>query len=316
MKPATFNELNTKVDRLRDAGHESDALELLTQSEPLFPPQAALTRMLRVELLAKMNRASEAVDLLRDGLDRGYRYRGRWLRHKRFAELTSQPDFSALVEHSDAQYERAQADARPDLSIFVPQDGPEAELPVLVVLHGNNRTMRDTAPSWRSVVQERWVLAVPQSSEIATTPGFFLWNDRDRAAQDLNTHLVTLRARLPLDATRSVLAGFSMGARLAVELGLSARFLTKRIRAIGAWIPDFETIAGLLDRSIVQDSRVYVVVGRHDASGYEGSVRLVDQLRTLGGSAEIEIHDGGHEEPSDMPATLHRALEFLGGSTH
>ena len=81
MKPTSFNELNTEMQRLRDAGHESDALDLLTRSEPLFPGQAALTRMLRVELLARMNRASEAVDLLRDGLDRGYRYRCRWLRH-------------------------------------------------------------------------------------------------------------------------------------------------------------------------------------------------------------------------------------------
>src|SRR5437773_11309879 len=146
MKPTSFNELNTEQERLRDAGHESDALDLLTRSEPLFPPQAALTRMLRVELLAKMDRASEAVDLLRDGLDRGYRYRGRWLRHERFALLTSRPDFSGLVERSEAQYESAQADARPDLSVFLPQDGSRAESPVLVALHGNNRTMRDTAP--------------------------------------------------------------------------------------------------------------------------------------------------------------------------
>ena len=315
MKPSSFNELHAEMERLRDAGDESGALDLLTRSEPLFPQQAALTRMLRVELLAKMDRASEAVDLLRDALDRGYRYRGRWLRHERFAALTSQPDFNALVERSEAQYERAQADARPDLSLFLPQSGPDAQVPVLVALHGNNRTMQDTAPSWQSVVRDGWALAVPQSSEIATTPGFFVWNDRDRAAQDLKTHLVSLRARVSLDATRSVLGGFSMGARMAIELGLSGRFLTKRILAFGTWLPDFDTLGVLLQRSIVQESRVYVVVGRHDASGYEGSMRLVDQLTMLGGSAQIEIHDGGHEEPRDMPATLLRALAYLDSST-
>jgi predicted esterase len=315
MKPSSFNELHAEMGRLRDAGHESGALDLVTRSEPLFPQQAALTRMLRVELLAKMNRASDAVDLLRDGLDRGFRYRGRWLRHERLAALTSQPDFSALVERSEAQYERAQADARPDLSVFLPHGGSDTQLPVLVALHGNNRTMQDTAPSWQSVVRDGWVLAVPQSSEIATTPGFFVWNDRDRVAQDLKTHLASLRARLSLDATRSVLGGFSMGARLAIELGLTGRFLTKRILAIGTWLPDFDTLVVLLERSIVQESRVYVVVGRHDASGYEGSMRLVDHLTMLGGSAQIEIHDGGHEEPSDMPATLMRALAYLDSST-
>ena len=226
--------------------------------------------------------------------------------------MTSQPRFGVLVERSEAQYEKAQADARPDLGIFLPHESA-GELPVLVALHGNNRKMQDTVPSWQSVVQHGWVLAVPQSSEIATTPGFFVWNDRDRAARDLGAHLATLRARLSLDSTRSVLAGFSMGARLALELGLSGRFLSKRVLAIGTWLPDVGMLEVTLDRSVAADSRVYVVVGRHDASGYEGSLWLVDRLRTLGGSAEIEIRDGGHEEPGDMPATLQRALEFLGG---
>jgi predicted esterase len=313
MRPNSFNELNATVERLRADGDRSGALELLTRSEAFFPPQAALTRMLRVELLAAMGRTDAAVDLLRDGLDRGYRYRGRWLRHERFVALTSHPDFSALVERSDTQYETAQAEARPDLSILVPREGPGREERVLIALHGNNRTMRDTVPSWQSVVREGWVLAVPQSSEIGTTPGFFIWNDRERARKDIETHLETLSSRLSPDSSRFVLGGFSMGARLALELGLSGSSPARKILAIATWLPDFETLANLLEASVIQKSLVYVVVGRHDASGYEGSVRLVDHLRTLGAHAELEIHEGGHEEPGDMPATLHRALAFLGG---
>ena len=311
MKPASFNELNAEVERLRDVGDRSGALELLTRSESLFPAQAALTLMLRVELLAMMGRASDALAALRGGLDRGYRYRGRWLRHERFAALTSQPDFGVLVERSDAQYERAQAVARPDLSILVPLERPVRYERVLIALHGNNRTMEDTVPSWQSVVREGWVLAVPQSSEIGTTPGFFIWNDRERAGRDIETHVQTLSARLSVDPSRFVLGGFSMGARLALELGLSSRSPARKLLAIAAWLPDFETLADLLEASVIHENRVYVVVGRHDASGYEGSVRLVDHLRTLGAHAEIEIHEGGHEEPGDMPATLRRALRFL-----
>jgi predicted esterase len=316
MKPASFNELHAEVERLREAGDRSGALDLLARSEPRFPPQAALTRMLRIELLATMGRESEALDLLRDGLGRGYRYRGRWLRHERFAALTSQPDFSALVERSDAQYERAQDKARPELSVFVPEGASGRDAPVLIALHGNNRTIEDTAPSWQSIVRDGWFLAVPQSSEIATTPGFFLWNDRERATRDIGVHMATLRDRFSLDPRRSVLGGFSMGARLALEVGLSERSSAKRILAIATWLPDFEALAGLLELSAIHESRVYIVVGRRDASGYEGSVRLVEHLRTLGASAEIEIHEGGHEEPNDMSATLRRALTFLGGTPH
>jgi predicted esterase len=312
MTPASFNELNAEMERLRDAGDRSGALDLLTRSEPLFAPQAALTRMLRVELLASMGRAIEAMDLLRDGLERGYRYRGRWLRHERFAALASRPDFDAVIERSDAQYQRAQADARPDLSVFLPEKAAGRELPVLMALHGNNATMRDTAPSWQPVVTDGWVLAVPQSSEIATAPGFFVWNDRERATKDLEAHVATLRSQLPVDPRRFVLGGFSMGARLALELGLSGHLPARRMLAIATWIPDFQALADTLEPSAIRESRVYVVVGRHDASGYDGSVRLVDHLRTLGASAEIEIHDGGHAEPRDMPATLRRGLAFVG----
>jgi predicted esterase len=311
MRPKSFNELNAEVARLREAGDQAGALDLLTRSEPLFPPQAALTRMLRVEVLAGVGRATEAVDLLREGLDRGYRYRGRWLRHERFVALASQSNFSALVERSDAQFEKAQAEARPDLRILVPERTKGRQLPVLMALHGNNRTIEDTTPSWRSVVADGWTLAVPQSSEIATTPGFFVWNERERAARDVKAHFETLRSRVSIDARRFVLGGFSMGARLALELGLSDRLPARKILAIATWLPDVQALTDLLEPSATKDSRVYVVVGRHDASGYEGSVRFVDHLRAEGATAEIEIHNGGHEEPADMPALLQRALEFL-----
>src|SRR6266542_4172258 len=173
-----------------------------------------------------MGRGTEAIDLLRDGLDRGYRYRGRWLHHERFAALASQRDFSALVERSDAQYERAQTDAGSDLILFIPPDAAGGRLPLLVALHGNNSTMEDTAPSWQSVVRDGWVLMVPQSSEIAT-----------------------VRSRLSVDPSRFVLGGFSMGARLALELGLSDRLPARKILAIATWLPDFQPLADLIEQS-------------------------------------------------------------------
>lgn len=310
MRPTSFNALRTEMERLGDADDRSGALDLVARSEPLFPSQAALTRMLRIELLAGMGQTSEAIELLRNALDRDFRYRGRWLRHERFAALAGEPEFAALVERSDAQYEGAQADARPDLMTLVPRIGDAS--PMIIALHGNNSTMADTARSWQSVVQDGWLLALPQSSEISTTPGFFVWNDRERAAQDLNAHITTLRSQFAVNSSDFVLGGFSMGARLALELGISGRFPARRILAIATWLPDFPELAELLEANAARESRVYVVVGRQDHSGYDGSVRLVEHLRTLGASAEIEIHDGGHEEPPDMPAALRRGLEFLG----
>ena len=65
-------------DRLRSSGDRVAALELLAREEPHFPHQAGLARILQVELLVELGRNVEAIARLRDGLDRGFRYRGWW----------------------------------------------------------------------------------------------------------------------------------------------------------------------------------------------------------------------------------------------
>ena len=75
---SSFNELSAESNRLRSSGDRVAALELLAREEPHFPHQAGLARILQVELLVELGRNVEAIARLRDGLDRGFRYRGWW----------------------------------------------------------------------------------------------------------------------------------------------------------------------------------------------------------------------------------------------
>jgi predicted esterase len=309
---ASFNQLNAETMRRRAAGDRLGALDLLGEHEGRFPRQAGLVRILRVEILAELGRADEAVGLLSDALDRGFRYRGRWLRDARFRALAADDRFAALVERADRQYDAAQAHARSELRVFAPEgDAPERGWPVLVALHGNNSDLAETAAYWQAAVRAGWLLALPQSSEIGVTPGVFVWNDGQRAAAELDRRLIEVRASFPTDGVRTVIAGFSMGARQALELVLGGRVPAAGVIAIGAWLPDPERLAETVRPDVVRGVRTYVIVGTRDDSGYEGSRTLVDRLRSYGGIAEIEIHDGGHDYPAAIDAILQRVLRDL-----
>src|SRR5207247_9981620 len=67
------------------------------------------------------------------------------------------------------------------------------------------------------------------------------------------------------------------------------RFLSKRVLAIGTWLPDVGMLDAVLDRSIAEESRVYVVVGRHDASGYEGSLWLRSEEHTSELQSRVDL---------------------------
>lgn len=305
----SFNQLNADTMRRRAAGDRLGALDLLGEHEARLPRQAGLLRILRVEILVELRHVDEALRLLSDALDRGFRYRGRWLRDARFAPLAADDRFAALVERADRQYDEAQALARSDLRVFMPEgDAPERGWPVLVALHGNNSDLADTAIHWQSAVRAGWLLALPQSSEIGVTPGVFVWNDGQLAAAELDRRVGEVRGSFPTDTARTVVAGFSMGARQALELVLGGRVPAAGVISIAAWLPDPERLAQIVRPDVVRSARTYIVVGKGDDSGYEGSLKLVDQLRSVGGSAEIEIHDGGHEYPAAVDAILLRAL--------
>jgi predicted esterase len=308
----SFNAVNNEVRRLRKAGRSADALDVLTHEEPRFPRQRGITRMLRVEILAELGRVDEAIALFRDTLAQGFRYRSRWFRDARFDPLRHHPEFSALIERADRAYDDAQAAAAATLDVIMPGGkAPAQGWPLLVALHGNNSDLAETAPWWRPAADVGWVVALPQSSEIALTPGVFLWNDADRALRDLDRHLAQLRRDLPIDDSRVVIAGFSMGGRLALELALSGRVPAAAALAVAPWLPDPDRLVAVIRDDVAARLRTTVIVGQDDDSGYAGSVRLVDHLRGGGHVSEIVTHDGGHEYPAAFGPMLNAILRSV-----
>ena len=313
MPPVSFTDLNADVDRRRAAGDVEGAVALLRENVKTFPLHRGVVHLVLAEILVAAGRPKEAVDSLQEAFTAGCRYKADWLTgDAQLAPLVADPRFIKVVRKVDERYVADAAAARPDLLIRAPAGAPApAGRPLLVALHGNNSNARETARYWSSAVNDGWVVAIPQSSEVGMSPNAFTWNDRARAHAETLVHVARAKELHRIDERRIVLAGFSMGGLQAIALPLALGFKARGIIPVAAWLPHVRELAPLVGQGAARGLRAYVVVGGDDPS-HAGAKHLVDLLNKDGATARLDARPGlGHEYPADMDATLTRALEFV-----
>ena len=316
---ASFSDLFVASRARSDAGDRESALALLIGRERAFPLHAGLIHSWRAALLAELDRAESALDELEQALAAGCRYRAEWLRDdERLAPLRASARFEKIIERAASRYEHDQADSRPSLELLTPSVArPASGYPSLIALHGNNSNVSETLPSWRSACGLGWLVALPQSSQIGTTPGAFTWNDRDRTHGELEQHRHALREQGLVDDRMVVLAGFSMGGLQALALTLTRRFGVCGVISIGAYLPHIREFRVLIESGNAAGVRFYITVGAKDASGYGGAKQLATELERAGIPVQLDLRsDLGHAYPPDMDDTLRRALAFIRGPAH
>ena len=315
MPPTSFTDLYADVGRRRDAGDTDGAIALVRDNLKTFPLHRGLMHLVLAELLIANARPGEAITALQQAVAAGCRYKAEWLTtDPRVAPLLGDARFMKLVRKSDEQYAADAAAARPDVLVRAPSSPPAPSgRPLLIALHGNNSNARETARQWSSAVDDGWVVAIPQSSEIGASPEAFTWNDRVRTRSEIAAHVVRVRELHRIDDARVVLAGFSMGALQAVALPLAVGFEARGVLPVAAWLPNVDEFTGLLQEGGGRAPDAYVVVGEADPS-HDGALQLAALLQKHGARVKLDVRAGmGHEYPPDMKATLSRALEFLAG---
>src|SRR5919204_3246695 len=277
------------------------------------PLRLGATYLREAQEHATAGHADEAIDVLERALADGCRYRREWLeRNEGLASLRDLSHFRDVIARSEARYAADAALARPKLMFAMPDEPPDAfGYPLLVVLHGNNSNASETAPYWSVMADAGWVVAVPQSSEIGMAPDTYVWNDRDRTASELTTHLEKVKHSTQIDIGRIVLAGFSMGGLQAIALPLAGKIKVRGIMPVAAWLPHVREFTALVENGAARMLRSYIVVGDQDPS-LAGARALFDLFNAHHMRTKLDVREGlDHDYPADMHATLARALEFL-----
>src|SRR5438105_5690721 len=194
-------DLANEARALRDDGDVNDATALLESERDQYPRHLALTLLTQAELLAQSGRTDLALETLDSALAKGCRYRKEWIvSNARLAPLQADGQLAAFAERAQRAYDEASAAAKPQLMFAMPDTLPDAfGYPLLMVMHGNNSNAKETAPRWTPVADKGWVVAVPQSSEVGASPGAYTWNDRERAASEIELHLDRVKLATEID---------------------------------------------------------------------------------------------------------------------
>jgi predicted esterase len=316
MAYATFSELYNTVSALGQRGDFAAAYALITAEGHRFSDDASTVLYLRSCMAERVGDRAEALAALTTALDRGHWYGERLLRNSpSWQPLQGDPAFEQLAARSLALRDAATVEPTP--LVAVPEGTPPpGGWPLLLALHGNAGTSQKAFAGW-CLAATGWLLAALQSSQ-ALSDQQFVWDDREQSRVDVLSQLAMLRATYPMDADRIVLAGFSRGAEVALELALLGALEVRGVVLLapsGPFTADPEHWLPLIRSSTGRGLRAAVVIGDDDDPGrVDSALQLAPLLDDNGVPCHLEVVPGlGHAYPQDGGVALRRGLEFVSG---
>lgn len=239
------------------------------------------------------------------------------------ASIESDPDldpirgderFAAIADKvraaRDQRFEafRAEAERSAPLTILPPGHDPERPAPLLIVLHGSGGTPGPVAEVHQFAAGRVGAILVAPSALRPLGDGFN-WTFRDEAEWMVLHTLERASREHNIDPGRVVLAGFSQGANVALEVGLRRPEKFAGIVAAGGhWDPEIMKIPAEGERP-----RVQLLIGAHDP--WVRTFREAERALT-GAGVEARLHVAagvGHAYPRDADERLERALRFVLG---
>lgn len=296
----------------------ASAYELLTAEGPRFPEDATMALYLRSCLAARLGERDQAIAILREALDRGFWFSEAVMRQSpSWQPLQGEPAFEELAAVAITRAEAARAD--PLVLPLVPLPGllPGQRYPLVFALHGNGDNAAHTLRGWGALAQQGWLLAALQSSQPVSSSQF-VWDDQERALADIASRYERFAAEFPVDQSRVILAGFSMGGETALRACLAGTIPARGFLLLGPggptidepqdWLPLIEAARG-------RGLRGYILMGETDATIPHDAIReLAALLNREGIPCELEEIPGlRHDYPADAGPYLRRALAFIGG---
>jgi poly(3-hydroxybutyrate) depolymerase len=189
--------------------------------------------------------------------------------------------------------------------------------PLCLVFHGNDSNPQAHAEFWRPLSKSGWLVALPQSSRAGEQPNTFIWNTPGLAEwnlQEVQNCLTEIKQTHIIDLSKIILAGFSMGGGLAIEMVLGGHIAALGFVVVAPYIPYkyVDPQSAYADFVKTQAKRGYCIVGEQDSFAVEGTSALAFRLPNIGISCFVERHSNlEHDYPSDFEKSLSKAVEYV-----
>jgi len=292
-------------------GKHADALAVAETLAADYPERGADTFFWRICLLAVTGQQEHALQVFGEALSQGVWWAEFRLRSDPDLDsLQGNPEFERLVSSSEEMHVQAEASAKPNLVVHQP--GRTGPFPLLIGLSPRGSHPELDFRDWNPALHLGWLLALPQSSQLAS-PLSHMWDDREKALNEIAAHVKTLIKTYPVEASQIVIGGYSQGAARAIELVMSQRV---NVRGFFAVVP------GKLDLSeLEQSSRSGVGRGVLISGGKDPRYEMFQQVKEIFTSNGIPLMfenypEMGHEFPHDFEHVLQKGLEFILNEEH
>ncbi len=289
------------------------AFDLVTEAFPQFPQQANLLYNWRYCAAALLGKQDLALQIMQQGLDTGFWWGEDVLRNDDdLKSLLELPEFNRLVEVSEARRQAAQAAAKPFALTLPTRTTPP--LPLLLALHGNSANAQVSVEYWESAVDQGWLTALLQSSQI-TMPDRYVWDDLELGAREIKTHYQELTEKHPIDSAKVVVSGFSKGGEMAIWLALKEDIPLAGFIAVnpgGPYIQDIVQWRPILEEcKSLTNLRGFFLVGENDQN-LDKIQALHEMFASHGLICELVVApETAHDFPTDFDRILAKALKFV-----
>jgi predicted esterase len=264
----------------------------------------------RMCVFARLGHIDEAIAQFQEAIDGGHWYQPGQLHDEDLKLLVGDPRYEELCKISAARYEKFASSIQPEVDIYPPTN--DADKPsLLMALHGNGRNAALSYEAWKAAPEYGCLLAIPTSTQFYSQNSY-VWDNFDKAELEIKHHYETLISQYDLDVGQTIIAGFSMGATLAIWATLNQFFPIKGFIVVGLFVRDLEDWINRLDGLKVSGLRGYFLFGEEEAFGMEDVKTLAREMQHRGILCDLDIRPGlGHGFPDDFDETLKRAIDFV-----
>lgn len=319
MSVETIEDLLDQLQDLTSSGELESALRLVEEQRPHFPAHRRLIDYWRGVLYVRVGELDEAVSVFREAADSGLWYGETLLRNTPvFQPLQGHPEFEAVVQQHVEMRQGESERAFPLLTLrsegrCKPGGTP---CPLMIALHANAATARESVDFWRPAAASGWLVAAPQSSQ-AMWRGAYIWDDRETTEQEIVRHFGSLNEQYAVDQDKVILAGHSMGGEMAAWLALRGALAVRGFIAIGPagpFMDNPESWRQLILEYPGYGLRGYILVGEEDVSAdATAAAYFTDLMNAAGLPCELElVPHAGLDYAPEYEASILRALEFVG----
>ncbi|MFX0051028.1 MAG: alpha/beta hydrolase [Candidatus Hodarchaeota archaeon] len=313
LKRAEMAKVEEQMIEYEESNHYNKGLKLAIDSIARFPENPTITYSWTALFYVLLGKNKKSLQILAEGLTKGAVWSTTFL-EEGFQGLKDHPRFLDILELSRKRFNHEKEKIRAELLVRTPKSYTTSKkYPLLLVFHGRFDSNAANDIRCRNIIKQKDIfLALLQSTQMQSR-NHFVWDDENKALEDLERALPVLVERYPIDASKIILAGVSQGSEMALVALFSSFVTATKFISV---IPSFGGFSYQLTeedslRSKKGRVRGCFIVGERDPR-FNRTKSFYELLRKNGIECKLfSFPELGHQIPDDFDQVLIKAVDFV-----